>query len=87
MKSALKGFTLGVKAEIKKLKKKSICPKLLINSELYGLVLAPRLKKRMPSNLGSQFATLVENVLSFSSNLGPNNKPKMLKVGPQFFQP
>jgi hypothetical protein len=49
--------------------------------------MAPRLKKRIPSNLGSQFATLVENVLSFSSDLGPNNKPKMLKVGPQFFQP
>jgi hypothetical protein len=51
------------------------------------IVLAPRLKKRIPSNLGSQFATLVENVLSISSNLGPNNKPQMLKVGPKFFQP
>ncbi len=65
----------------------SICPKLLINTELYGLVLAPRLKKTIPSNLGSQFASLVENVLSFSSNLQPNNKPKMLKLGPKFFQP
>jgi len=52
------------------------------------ILLTPRLKKRKPSNLGSQFATLVKNVLSFgSSNLGPNNKPKMLKVGPKFFQP
>jgi hypothetical protein len=33
-----KGFTLGVKVEIEK--KNSICPKLL-----YGLILAPRLKK------------------------------------------
>jgi hypothetical protein len=41
----------------------SICPKLLINTELYGLVLAPRLKKRIPSNLGSQFASLVENLV------------------------
>ncbi len=34
---------LGVKAEV--LKNISICPKLLINAELYGLVLAPRRKK------------------------------------------
>jgi len=51
-----KGFTLGVKADIEK--NFSICPKLLINAELYGLVLAPRLKKRIPSNLGGHFATL-----------------------------
>ncbi len=38
-----KGFTLGVKAELGKIF--SICPKLLINAELYGLVLAPRLGK------------------------------------------
>ncbi len=37
------GFTLEVKAEIEK--NISICPKLLINAELYGLALAPRLKK------------------------------------------
>jgi hypothetical protein len=36
-----KGFTLGVKAEREKKKTFSICPKLLINAELYGLVLAP----------------------------------------------
>jgi len=51
-----KGFTLGVKAELEKIF--SICPNLLINAELYDLVLAPRLKKRIPTNLGSQFATL-----------------------------
>jgi hypothetical protein len=34
-------FTLGLKAELEKIF--SICPKLLINAELYGLVLAPRL--------------------------------------------
>jgi len=33
-----------VKAEREK-KNFSACPKLLINAELYGLVLAPRLKK------------------------------------------
>jgi hypothetical protein len=38
-----KGHTIGVKAEIEKIF--SICPELLINAELYGLVLAPRLKK------------------------------------------
>jgi hypothetical protein len=45
LKSAQKAFTLGVKAEIEK-KTFSICPKLLINAELYGLVLAPSLKKK-----------------------------------------
>jgi hypothetical protein len=34
------GFTLGVKAEIEKIF--SICPKLLINAEPYGLLLAPK---------------------------------------------
>ncbi len=37
-------YTEGVKAEIEKIF--SICPKLLINAELYDLVLAPRLKKK-----------------------------------------
>jgi hypothetical protein len=36
-------LTLGVKAKIKKIF--SICLKLVINAEIYGLVLAPRLKK------------------------------------------
>jgi hypothetical protein len=46
----------------------------------------------IPSNLGSQFATLGANVrafidilTTFISNLGSNNKPKMLKVGPLVF--
>jgi hypothetical protein len=43
LKSAPKGFTLGVKAEIEKIF--SICLKLLINAGLYGLVLDPTLKK------------------------------------------
>jgi hypothetical protein len=38
------GFTLGVQAGVEKVF--STCPKLLINAELYGLVLVPRLKKR-----------------------------------------
>jgi hypothetical protein len=63
----------------------SICPKLLLNAELYGLVLAPRLEKGIPSNLRGQFATLEAKVRAFISKLGPNNKPKMLKVGPQKF--
>jgi hypothetical protein len=37
------GFTLGVKSKLEKIF--SICPKLVINAELYGLVLAPRLEK------------------------------------------
>jgi len=63
LKSALRAFTLGVKAEIEKIF--SICRKLLINAELYGLVLAQRLKERIPLNLGSQFATLGPNVPAF----------------------
>jgi hypothetical protein len=58
-----KGLTLEVKAEMEKIF--SICPKLLINAEHYGLSLAPRLKKRIPLNLGSQFATLGANVSTF----------------------
>jgi hypothetical protein len=36
-------FTLGVKVELEKIF--SICPKLLINAEFYGLVLASGLEK------------------------------------------
>jgi hypothetical protein len=44
LKSAPKGFyTRSLRLELGKFF--SICPKLLINAELYGLVLAPRLKK------------------------------------------
>jgi hypothetical protein len=69
-----KGFTLRVKAVIEK--KFSIFPKLLINNELYGCALAPRLRKG--------YHPIWEANLQ---PLGPNNKPKMLKVGPKFFQP
>jgi hypothetical protein len=55
--------------------------------ELYGLVLGPRLKRRIPSNLGSQFETLVANVVAFINNLGPDKKQKMLRVVPSFFGP
>jgi hypothetical protein len=44
LKLAPRAFTLGIKAEIEKIF--SICPKLLMNAELYGLVLASRLKKK-----------------------------------------
>jgi hypothetical protein len=55
--SPKQGLYTRVKAEIEKIF--SICPKLLVNAELYGLVLAPRLKKKwIPSNLRNQFATL-----------------------------
>jgi hypothetical protein len=75
-------ITLGVKA--KKEMIFSICPKLLINVEL---VLAPRLKKRIPSNLGSQFATLVANVVAFINKLVPDKKAKNAQNCPKFFQP
>jgi hypothetical protein len=50
-------------------------------------MLAPRLKKRIPSNLGSQFATLVANVVAFLNNLGPDKKQKTLRVAPSFLSP
>jgi hypothetical protein len=41
-------------------------------------------------NLGSQFATLGADASEFinilTNNLGPNNRPKLLKVGLKFFQ-
>jgi hypothetical protein len=60
-----KGFTLGVKGDIEK--NFSICPTLLINAELYGLVLPRRLKKRIPSNLGGQCTTPWANVPAFTN--------------------
>jgi len=80
-----KGFTRGVKVEIEK--KHCDLPQVLINAELYGLVLAPRLKKGYHQILVGQFATPVVNFLAFISNLGPIRNPKMLKVGPKFFWP
>jgi hypothetical protein len=79
-----KGFTLGVKAEIEK-KLFNLPPTTNINAKLYGLVLAPKAEKRIPSNLRGQFATLGANVLAFMSNLGPIFNSKMLKLGPKIF--
>jgi hypothetical protein len=60
LKSAPKGFTLGVKAEIEE-KKNSICPKLLINAELYSLVLSPSLKKAQTLKQTSFIISIVPN--------------------------
>ncbi len=38
-------FTLGINPEIGNPKKFNLPPKLLINAELYGLIVAPRLEK------------------------------------------
>jgi hypothetical protein len=60
-----------------------------------GCVLAPRLKKekkkkkkkRIALNLGSQFATLGANVLTFNSKLGAKQQAKKCsKLAPSFFQ-
>jgi hypothetical protein len=56
LKSAPRALHSESRVEIEKIF--SICFKLLINAELDGLVLASRLKKRIPLNLGNQFATL-----------------------------
>jgi len=57
------GFTLRVKGELEKIF--LICPKLLINAELYGLVLAPRLEKGYHQIWEANFATLGANVSAF----------------------
>jgi len=40
----VKAFTLGVKADIEK--NFSICPKLVINAEHYGLAIGPKAEKK-----------------------------------------
>jgi hypothetical protein len=90
-----KSFKLGIKGEIEQIF--SICPKLLINAEPYSLVLALRLKKRIPSNLERQFATLGANIPALINilksmflhlvELGAKHKPKMVQVGPSFSSP
>jgi hypothetical protein len=46
------GCTPGGKAELEKIF--SICPKLLINAELYGLELTPKAGKRITIKFGRQ---------------------------------
>jgi hypothetical protein len=56
----------------------------LINAELYGLLLAPRLKKKDTMEFGKPICNNpLGRYLAFISNLRPNNKPKMFKIGPQ----
>jgi len=50
-------------------------------------LIGPKAEKRIPTNLGGQFATVGANVPAFISNLGPICNPKMLKVGPKIFWP
>jgi hypothetical protein len=85
-------FTLGVKAELEKIF--SICPKLLINVELYlWPCIGPKAGKRIPSNLGAHGGGA--NVSAFINNLGPNNKPlgpnvqlkNAQSLAPRFFGP
>jgi hypothetical protein len=60
-----KGFTLGVKSEIKKI----TLPQILINAEIYGLVLAPKAGKKGYHQIWEvNFAT-----------------QKCFNVGPEFF--
>jgi hypothetical protein len=49
--------------------------------------IGPKAEKRIPSNLGGQFAISGVNVLASITNLGPIRNPKMLKVGPKLFWP
>jgi hypothetical protein len=76
LKSTPKGLTLGVKVEIEKKKKLFNLPQVLINAETFKalLVLAPKLKKRIPSSFWEADV----------QPLGPICNPKMLKVGPKF---
>jgi len=59
---SLKGFTLGVKAVIEK--SFSICPQVT-NKLLWPCIGPTAEKRRIPLNLGSQFATLGANVPAF----------------------
>jgi hypothetical protein len=65
LKSAPRAFTLGVKAEIEKKAFQSAPKYLLINAELYGLVLASRLKKGYHQIWEANLQPLGANVLSF----------------------
>jgi hypothetical protein len=71
-----KGFTLGVKAQLEKIF--SICPKLLINAELYDLVLAPRLEKGYHGIWEANLKTLGANVSAL-----PHSQ-KCPKLAPSF---
>jgi hypothetical protein len=63
LKSAPKGFPLGVKAKIEKIF--SMWPKLLINAELYSLVLGPSLKKAQTLKHTSLLISIVPNCKFF----------------------
>ncbi len=52
-----------------------------------GLVLATMLKKGYHQIWEANLQPFGPMFQQFISNLGPNSKPKMLKVGPQFFRP
>jgi hypothetical protein len=67
------GFTVGVKAELEKIF--SICPKLLRNAELYGLVLAPRAGKK----------DTIEFERPFCNPWGQTTSLKCSKLAPSFF--
>jgi len=47
----------------------------------------PKADKKIPSNLGGQFATLGANVVTFINNLRPICNPKVFKVGAKCFGP
>jgi hypothetical protein len=51
-----------IKDEIEKIF--SICPKLLINAELYSLVLTPRLKKGYIETLGANVPAFINTLTS-----------------------
>jgi len=64
LKAVPRAFTLGIKAEIEKIF--SICPKLLINAELYGIVISPRQKKKGYQQIWeANLETLGPNVPAF----------------------
>ncbi len=60
-----KRFTLGVKADEIQKKTFQSAPSTNKMLNFYGLVLAPRLKKRVLSNLGGRFASFGADVPAF----------------------
>jgi hypothetical protein len=85
LKPAPRGFTLGVKFEIEK--KLFNLLQVVINAELYGLVLAPRLKKGYHQIWEADFQPLGLMFKHLLVTWGPFANKKCSKLAPSFFGP